>query len=823
MHSNWMSKMGTRFLSLLLATIMVLTLFPAAALAAPDADLEHALEADPLTADQEALPLEQEVEPSDQAIRPLSADITIENTAQLVAFLNGTLGQNHYNFELAVGGTFNLSGEGPFQGRGMVGGHAFTGTFNGNGQTITGLRLVPSPASVPANATLDGSIGFIRLAGPGARVENVTFQGLTGPANRTFLDAAPAPAGWAAVEGAVGTVIGRVAGGPQAVVIQDVHMTGSTYLVTARANTATNKHIGGFVGRVDSGSTLHIHNISSASLILFNQTGRTQSVGGVVGTSNGTVRLNTPAPVGIAPAGATANLNVRVIGLNATSGDNMPNFAGGVIGRMEAGAASIYNVNLLGGHLDSEIHGRSAAGGVVGWAGTAGQLHITNATNNLNQVSTLIADGRAGGIVGRAGNTIFLRTVRNHAGVTHLAANANNIGGIVGRTDGPASMIDAQNHGYVRHGFSGGVGHVGGILGHAGHHTTITNATNYGNVRLRGASGTTAAVHNQSVGGIIGNIQFPTAVPAAQRRANLTEVSNRGNINNVTITNSNVAGREQLTISAGGIVGRTRNVASAAVFINGATNYGEVRARNRVGGIVGFSDMPNLHIRYAMNHGRIAATESSSRSQAGGIVGADARANLLVERSGNTGMIRVMRGTSGGAGGLIGQGHSGSGQTTIRESFNTGHVSHPGPGAGGLMGRNSGGNVLIEDAYNIGPVQGGAATAAGNRSGTGVLGIRGGGTITIRRVYVSGMWGLGRTAARDLGPAVAISGTGTARPVASINFSQVYVIRDTAPTADGARMQTGRAGIQAMPTELLTSGFLPGFQGRSPIDGEFTW
>ncbi|MCL2392366.1 MAG: carboxypeptidase-like regulatory domain-containing protein, partial [Oscillospiraceae bacterium] len=769
----------------------------------------------------------------DIGILPANAgDVIIADADDLERFLRGTLGSNSDIFVLADGGNFDMSGRGSFQGRGMdATGQPFTGTFDGNGQTIVGLQLVPrahGSVDMTEHAFHNNSVGFIRVAGSGARIENLTFNNTSGD---IFLDATTTYE-WATVQGRSGIVLGRVvAGGAGAVTIENVNFTGNTNMRMNRAGVAaaagpTTKHIGGFVGAVELGGTLVVNNISMANLEVLNQAGRTHSVGGVIGVTHGQVTIT------------NATINASIMGLTPTSNDNMANAAGGIIGRMEAGNVTINNVSVSG----PQIRARQFAGGIVGFTagGATSTLNMTNVTNEAtivttHMVGTAAADAtRAGGIIGRTGNTVVLTGVTNHANVQHLSNTPTWVGGIIGGTQGHTTINGAWNHGYILHDHPAS-GHVGGIIGHSAHFLNMTNVHNLGNVRTRGATGTTAATGTaQRQGGIIGLINWPTtgavAPSAAQRRVTLNNVTNRGNVGNMTITLDNAAARGQLTFDVGGVVGTILHAAQGQVRMYNTTNYGNVRGRRMVGGLVGRSALagtvanPGLRIRYGMNHGQIISTEGVT-GRVGGMIGlSEGAAGLVVERSGNTGMIRSMRGNAnaGGSGGIVGRVTGAS--TVIRESFNAGFISHSGFNGGGIVGRNNG-TLLIEDVYNIGQIQAGGSTAAGNRAGSGIVGRRDGGAITLRRAYVSGMWGRGPRAAGHVGTAVGVSATGTGRGVTGFSFSQVYVDMNTAPTTTAAQLQTARTGITTQPTTLLASGLLPGFgpSVRSPIDGQPVW
>ncbi|MCL2674858.1 MAG: hypothetical protein FWE92_05960, partial [Defluviitaleaceae bacterium] len=127
----------------------------------------------------QALPWETLLEISPLNV-PLRQQILITNNQQMRDFLNGTLGRNDDHFILtadvdAIGGFAGFT----TQGRGFspnCNTIVFTGTFYGGGHTISNLRLRRLTASDRSGEQLHNtSVGFIRQAGNGARIENVRF------------------------------------------------------------------------------------------------------------------------------------------------------------------------------------------------------------------------------------------------------------------------------------------------------------------------------------------------------------------------------------------------------------------------------------------------------------------------------------------------------------------------------------------------------------------------------------------------------------------------------------------------------------------------
>ena len=855
--STWRSKRKAmaRSLAFLLAILMMLGVFvnPAMAVQGGEQGIEP-MEMDALAMSLaeayelgEALPEEASI--SIEAMDALVEVIEIGNVAQLRSFLNGTLGRNDDHFVLTnnislstANATIDLT-----QGRGFspnCGTTVFTGTFDGRGHTITNLRLRRTAAGsastvgdVAGNVNHNTSVGFIRTAGDGARIENIRFQNTaTTDANRTFTSTAGA--GGANLR--IGVVLGRVVSG--SVTIENVHLLGNNTQMGIGHN-ATTTRIGGMVGHVEARSGVTLRDITTHEFQVLNNAGLTHSVGGVVGSSNGTVTVTasttdttTAMTTNTPPAIPNGRNHIRVTfqGSGRYDISNNANRAGGIIGYAAAGShTTIEHTNvsqagrLASTNIDAFVRGRHA-GGFVGSTGSSGSLTIRNVANNVN-VCGIGAQTRAGGIVGRTGMPTLIEHARNY-GALHVASNENRfggtaptagtveatiatgvtMGGIVGRSDGVTTIRHAHNGGAVVSGTttagSTGRNHtsfLGGIVGRAENRITIEDTTNTAEVR-RSRSSTRA---NNHVGGIIGHIH--NGGSAANRRAELLNVTNTGNIN---------PGTAVAPVNAGGIVGFIRDRASAVVRIENATNNGNVRARTNGGGIIGHANCRNILITGAMNYGNISTTVSGAR-RAGGIVGLSNRTQLRIFDSGNVGTITsASSGTAGAAGfgGLVGS-SSGS-NFRIERSFNTGFVNGGHFNTGGLFGRNTGSSVLL-NVYNIGAVHSSSA-----RGGSGILGRRVLGSVRIENAFVSFNGGTGANTGAGSGVAVATSGTGVARPVAGLTFRNVYVDSSTfgglqSGNNNNNRSQNQRNGINTVTTELLTSGILPGISGGPWMTG----
>ena len=824
--------------ALLLACLMVLGVFTESAMAVPSL---APMEIDELMMDSAEAYDPGEALPEGYALSILPADLPVDvieigTPAELRTFLNGGLGPNDAHFVLTANINV-ITGSTAFvtQGRGFspyCGTSVFTGTFDGRDHTITNLRLRRVTGDdIDGNTLFNTSAGFIRNAGDGARIENLRFAtaGTTADTRALTANSANLRAGMA---------VGRVVSG--AVTIQNVHLTGHVFM-EATSNQASTR-IGGMVGHVEARAGITLRDISISDFEVLASTGSIHSIGGVVASSSGTVTVTATNPgngtVNIIPPAANTAPNGRnsvafmVRGGGRYHRDNNAGRVGGVIAYAANGShTTIEHTNVshsprvASTHLDASVRAVVAGGGMVGTTGTSGSLTIRHARNHHLAIIVIRAHARGGGIVGRTGVPTTIDNVINNARVYSPSSDSGQtgdnvilnfftgitMGGIIGRTDGITSITNVVNNGAVESGLATGTGvaaangrnhtsFLGGIVGFANNRITIQDATNTATIRRSRSS----ARANNHVGGIIGHIHNGGSV--ANRRAELRNVTNAGTINTQT--------GDAVTHNAGGIVGFVRDRASAVVIIADAINTGNVRARNNAGGIIGHANSRNILITGAMNYGNISTAMTGAR-RAGGIVGLGNRTQLRIFDSGNAGTITSASSGSAGAAGFGGLVGSSSGANfRIERSFNTGFVNGVHFNTGGLVGRNTGSSVLL-NVYNIGAVR-----STATNGGAGILGRRALGAVRIENAFVSTNMTAGDGNGAGLGSAVAVSGTGNARPIAGLTFRNVYVDGSTFNAATtSARLQGARNGINIVTTELLTAGILPGITGGPWLTG----
>ncbi len=244
----------------------------------------------------------------------------------------------------------------------------FTGTFNGQGMTISGVQINVTDA----DNTRAGLFGVV----DGATIENLTLQD-------------PVVTGG----GRTGALIGFA----QSATVADVHVVTNATMMQANIQ-GTGNNVGGLIGRINGGSVTR----STAQAVV---QGGGDSLGGLIGRSAATVT----------DSGASGALS------SSTSSDRV----GGLIGRSQANVSrcrASVNVTTLGnrvggliGHNDvGNVRDSYALGNVTGVNQVGGLVgfHERGGAGNNREIARSFAFGLAvgsnnvGGLVGERSGTI---------------------------------------------------------------------------------------------------------------------------------------------------------------------------------------------------------------------------------------------------------------------------------------------------------------------------------------------------------------------------------------------------------------------------------
>ncbi|WP_092417780.1 GLUG motif-containing protein [Pseudomonas sp. NFPP07] len=438
----------------------------------------------------------------------------IQNTAQLQAVNNNLNG-------LYVLGT-DIKGYGNFK---SIGGNmAFSGVFDGLGNTVSGFTVTNTGPMVGLFAGNSGSISNLKLANMtvNGNTSGAGFSyigGLVGLNNGTLTNVSATGLrvnANASNTNVVGGLVGLNLGGAidRASVAVNSYVNGNGYTTSVGGlvgenvsggagpasitNSLTNVAIGGYLARnfaggagglvgsnrggyiADSSSSGSVGNYSCSyvgtnmgGLIGYNQAGTVER-----SSSSATVRGNSASNIG------------GLIGFNTNSAVRESSFSGAVNGYGSASAGGLIGYNQNSTLSDVKTSGTvydtsgTNVGGLVG-QNFYGQIDTAEALANV----TAGANSNTGGLVGsNYGGTVSHVVARGKV----VAGSNSNVGGLIGNNDGDLSSVEAS--GEVR---AGSNSFVGGLVGTNGRTlgSTIETAT---------AKGTVYGDRYSSIGGLVG-------------------------------------------------------------------------------------------------------------------------------------------------------------------------------------------------------------------------------------------------------------------------------------------------------------------------------
>lgn len=552
-----------------------------------------------------------------------------------------------YNF--ALKNDINASDVSGYEAIGTNSANGFTGTFDGRGNRIIGLKV--------ENA--NGNAGIFDTIGTNGVVKDVNIY--SGTFTGTTTAGAVAGENNGRIEGIVTfgntvTVTGdnSNAGGIVGVnnsggTVDDVESTGS---VIAGSSSAV---AGGLVGTNDGGLSNSFSD--SAVTVDTNVTsGTSAGLGGVVGINNGNVQY--VDSLGVTNGGATNSSNI-----------------GGIIG--------INNGNMYSGYNESIVSGKDNVGGIIGenegkyendkWNGgtVANVVNATGVTGTGNKVGGLLGtnigsveNGRNNGTI--TGNEYVGGLVGNNASKNSVLTNLVNdssaaitgeryVGGIAGSNAGTITTGNEETDktvNLINRGTITGQQYVGGVAG--SNSGTITNANNDVELNVKDSAATddNAAKY---FGGIAG------------------ENTEDGIIKNATNTaDVNADGATYV----GGIVGK-----NDGTLENMAGNSGNVTGKDYVGGVAGLNNK-DIDGVTASNDGVVKATKGG----AGGIF-AENTGNITNSTLINNKTV-AGAGANGATGGIIGVNSGNISRTSLKNEVDGQVIGMN--NVGGLIGKNTG-------------------------------------------------------------------------------------------------------------------------------------
>ena len=279
----------------------------------------------------------------------------------------------------------------------------FTGTFDGDEHTISGLYLNAGSAAGPA----DQGLGLFTSVGQGGTVKNLTVEGVIDGTNAGVV---------------IGGIVGRNNGGTISNCTSSVDITASV-----------DSNVGGIVGSGESGTIKNCCNTGSIDVTCSSSD---IGIGGIVGqTSNGTVKTcentgnvtvdhctGTGGIVGYAVRGSKVS-NCR----NSGSIDGNESKTGGIVGENNGAVLKCYNTG--------DVCSDGTAGGITGR--NVSDSNAPGSVENCYNTGAVSGSGDVGGIVGYNNNDPYsgnVSTVKNcyNTGAV-ISGNSSNVGGVVGQ------------------------------------------------------------------------------------------------------------------------------------------------------------------------------------------------------------------------------------------------------------------------------------------------------------------------------------------------------------------------------------------------------
>jgi len=420
----------------------------------------------------------------------------------------------------------------------------FTGTFDGNGFTISGLTIRGRSVN---------RYGLFSYLGEGSTVQNLGIRdfeidsvlvagGLAGSASWANIYNVHAQnirlTGNASVGGIIGLGLNSVVSNSTArhiYISAHGNASGLGDNISLRAQSGK----GGLVGsNVQTDGRIYNSHVYDVTINRFQFFGPTNSsrhtssgAGGIAGLATN-ITNSTASRINIVDA--------RIA--NASQGP----FAGGIAGRARYVSDSrASQVNIRGMNGFSLI-----AGGIIGRSLAHGGT-ITNSTVSGLNITSSSGTTWAGGIVGCNWGTVSSIIVSSSVYSLNITASSSLLaGGITGNTNSRCQIFDVYASGTIR--FSGTSGHdIGGIAGNASALALVENAISEVNIVV-GETGTMTS--NQRVGGITGMRMSPDT-------------------SGITVRNSVAAGSITINPRVSGTVGRIGGFIANIVYTENNIAY----------------------------------------------------------------------------------------------------------------------------------------------------------------------------------------------------------------------------------------------------------
>ena len=470
---------------------------------------------------------------------------------------------NSVHYKLTA--NINLGGEeNPWTPIGSGEDHAFTGTLDGDGHTISGL-YINNGDSVYA-----GLFGYV---GRGGMIKGLTVEGKITISGSTSC-----------VGGIAGCVDGTEVSEMSVLTDSDDSETGiidciSNVTINVTYNGPSGLSVEGIVGSCGGADISGCENYGDVSVV-----GASESdivnIGGIVGYSGSSTIIRNCCNTGAVSA------------KNAEKA-----YAGGIMGQsINTTLSNCYNTGVVSAQNVEKAY----AGGIMGQSinSTLSNCYNTGAVSVQN-----VEEANLGGLVGQSSEDTAVSSCYNTGAVNAEDAEYANLGGVVGENDG--SVSNCYNTGdltteNVEDVYAGGaVGYndgtvsncnntgdvgtkdvtyaaVGGVVGNSG--DTVSNCYNTGDVSAKASSGASAG-DSVMAGGVAGYNSYGGEVTDCY---NTGDVSVQGNSGAGT-------GEGYPPVMAGGVVGNVHKGTVSNCYSIGTVS-GENTEDASVGGVAGYKD-----------------------------------------------------------------------------------------------------------------------------------------------------------------------------------------------------------------------------------------
>ncbi len=424
--------------------------------------------------------------------------------------------------------------------------HAFTGTFDGNGHTISELYI-------NSNSEYAGLFGCV---GTGGMIKDLTVEGEITVSGSTSC--VGGIAGIVSSSGQVGMSVLTDSNDSKMGIID------CTSKVTINV-TYNGSSVGGIVGSCGGATISGCENYGAVSVVGASKYGIDVNIGGVVGDNNEHSDVSN-----CYNTGAVSAQNAEYADIGGVVGDN--NEHSDVSNCYNTGAVSVQNVE------------EAALGGVVGY--NDDESTVSNCYNT-GAVSAENAEyANLGGVVGE--NDGSVSNCYNTGDVTTENVEKVDAGGAVGYNYGTVS--NCNNTGEIR-AENVECAAVGGVVGRNSS-GAVSNSYNTGDVNAKASSG--ASVGDPVMaGGVVGYNSYGEVTDCY----NTGDVSGRGNSGAGT-------GEDDPPVMAGGVVGNVHKGTVSNCYSIGTVS-GENTEETSVGGVAGYKDGDAVSSCYYLEQGSL--------------------------------------------------------------------------------------------------------------------------------------------------------------------------------------------------------------------------